>query len=190
MTDQPISMTAEEFVAELEGGSLEAEQGAIAPIVLFGLAKGSGDNPDALLFSHGTRCGDWVEVPLSQIEQVEVLKTVRCRDHSHPLVQIHLKLPDDGFWIWALAKTPAGPVGGRPPEGEIRGPRRIVRRQRSTPLRFGSNGGIDGAIPIASGMTGGCADVSDYEIDSSGQVWCLDWCWEHDGYTESAFHMC
>jgi hypothetical protein len=176
MEGQTRSLTPAEFVTELSSGALDA----VPPggLVLSGMAKPAEGNDQAILFAHGTSCTDWVEIPVAQIESVEVLRTVRCRDHAHPLVKLHLKAPqsDEGMVFAALTRSLAGRVGGQ---------RRIVRRPKSPSL-----GNLSGAVPAASGMTGGCADVNDYEIDGDGQVWCLDWCWEHDGYTEAAFSKC
>ncbi|MEA2372022.1 MAG: hypothetical protein QOH12_2416 [Solirubrobacteraceae bacterium] len=177
-------MAPGEFLTELSSGALEGPATGDGSIVLSGIAKPADGNDQVILFAHGTSCADWVEVPLSQIERVEVVRTVRCRDHSHPLVKLHLKAPqsEEGVLFAALARTPAG--------AEVGGRRRTVRRQRATPFRSGWNGGPAGIIAPAKGMTGGCAEVSDYEIDASGQIYCLDWCWEHDGYTESSFYQC
>lgn len=184
MEGQPRSMAPDEFLTELRSGALEGPATSDASVVVSGIAKTADGNEQAILFAHGTSCADWVEVPLSQIERVELVRTVRCRDHSHPLVKLHLKAPqsEEGLLFAALARTPAGAEAG--------GQRRTVRRPRATPFRSGPNGGREGIKFGARGMTGGCAEVSDYEIDASGQIWCLDWCWEHDDYTESSFYSC
>ena len=175
MDGQPRSMTPAEFVTELGSGALDAVPSGGA-LVLSGMAKPAEGNDQAILFAHGTSCADWVEIPVAQIESVEVLRTVRCRDHAHPLVKLHLKAPqsDEGMVFAALTRSLAGRVGGQ---------RRIVRRPKSPGL-----GNLSGAVTAVDG--GGCAAVSDYEIDAAGQIWCLDWCWEHDGYTEAAFSHC
>ena len=115
MEGQPRSMAPGEFLAELSSGGLEGPATSDASIVLSGIAKPADGNDQVILFAHGTSCADWVEVPLSQIERVEVMRTVRCRDHSHPLVKLHLKAPqsEEGVLFAALARTPAGAeVGG------------------------------------------------------------------------------
>jgi hypothetical protein len=44
-------------------------------------------------FALGGKCSGWVTIPLEFVEDVEVLRSVTCKDHSHPLVSLKLKSP-------------------------------------------------------------------------------------------------
>ena len=46
-----------------------------------------------LLFASRGDCDNWTPIPVEGIEEVEVLDSVPCRDHTHPLVSIRLKEP-------------------------------------------------------------------------------------------------
>lgn len=61
-------------------------------IVRVGMAK-KDEKGTAILFSEGTACEKWISIPSELIEEVEVLTTVACKDHEHPLVSIRFKEP-------------------------------------------------------------------------------------------------
>ena len=62
-----------------------------APISLVGMAKKS--EGKAFQFALGGNCSGWVTIPLEFVEDVEVLRSVTCKDHSRPLVSLKLKSP-------------------------------------------------------------------------------------------------
>jgi hypothetical protein len=83
-----ISFSAADFVAKLRAGEF-----ASAPLTTTGLVKLSEDDGDALLFAHANDCSNWVKIPVSLLESVEFLRTMPCKDHSHPLVTLLFRAP-------------------------------------------------------------------------------------------------
>src|SRR5438874_2049401 len=81
--------TATDFVKALSEGGLHRS------IVREGMVKLIDGDQGAILFSEGTTCQTWVRVPLSLIERVEYRSNVRCQEHEHPFVRLHLKAPAD-----------------------------------------------------------------------------------------------
>ena len=79
-----------------------SEGGLREPILKTGMVKQDESSPDALLFSEGGSCASWTKIPLDLIEQIEFIRTVRCRDHEHPLVRLHLKEPDPANTVAAV----------------------------------------------------------------------------------------
>jgi hypothetical protein len=80
------------------------------PIVLYGMVKPAKDDDDYLLFAYGYVCENWLRIPLSSIENITVLSSVRCDDHKHPLVFLVLKQPqtDEGRLFSYLGQTTSG----------------------------------------------------------------------------------
>jgi hypothetical protein len=90
------ALTPDDFFEKLHEGSL----GAAVPVRLTGMVKKSEGKERAIEFAPGGNCSGWITIPLEFIEEVEVLRMVRCKDHSHPLVKLSLKAP----------KTPEGKI--------------------------------------------------------------------------------
>jgi hypothetical protein len=88
-----------EFLTKLQEGQIGR------PIVFTGMAKANDQCDDELLFAHASNCENWIRIPLSSILQVEVLDIVPCKDHTHPLVRLHLKRPEteEGILFSSLA---------------------------------------------------------------------------------------
>jgi hypothetical protein len=85
----PKSMSPEELVRTLNEGGFKPA------IVRSGLVKVNADDQNSLMFSEGRGCHAWTRIPLDAIESVEYESLVRCHDHQHPFVQLHLKAPTD-----------------------------------------------------------------------------------------------
>jgi hypothetical protein len=85
----PDVFTGQEFANSLSTRQLKRS------IVKVGMAKKSDDSPDTILFVEGRKCGEWVSIPVSIIEQVTLLGNITCRDHVHPLVEIRFKEPEN-----------------------------------------------------------------------------------------------
>jgi hypothetical protein len=85
--------TADEFLKRLNSGTLRT------PLICEGFAKSVEGSRDEFLFSPGVSCEEWTKIPVKIIEKVEFIEEHSCRDHSHPLVQIHFNEPqgDDPF---------------------------------------------------------------------------------------------
>jgi hypothetical protein len=64
-----------------------------APISLVGMAKKSEGKGKAFQFALGGNCSGWVTSSLEFVEDVEVLRSVTFKGHSHPLVSLKLKSP-------------------------------------------------------------------------------------------------
>src|SRR5918912_481342 len=60
--------------------------------VYVGMVKAS-DKEDHIAFAPGS-CDEWIDVPAELIGDVEVLRHVPCREHSHPLVRMKLTIDE------------------------------------------------------------------------------------------------
>jgi len=160
MANETQSFAPEEFLARLARGEISR------PIVFTGMVKRSEDDSACLLFARGN-CTNWIKIPLSSIEQIEVLDIVPCKDHTHPLVKLRLKRPqtDEGILFSSLTQLASSSGSGDGPASLVR--HRVIRRGRGN---RGTSGSVTRADP-------GCNDV---EIDDAG-VWC---------FVESSEHFC
>jgi len=80
--------TVQEFIDQLRRDEITT------PLTVTGMVKVSEDSQTELMFAPGTRCLDWLLVPVASVESVEVLDVVPCDDHTHPLVTLTLKAPE------------------------------------------------------------------------------------------------
>lgn len=92
------SLTANDIFEQLYGASNSS-------LVFTGLIDKSDDDPSMIRFARGLDCQQWKKIPTSAIEKVQFVQTVRCKDHSHPLVHLFLKEPQspDGHAFAAVA---------------------------------------------------------------------------------------
>lgn len=79
------TFTADEFLKWLNDGALRI------PLVCEGFAKPIENDREAFHFAPGTSCEEWTKIPLAMVEKVDLIGERSCRDHSHPLVQLHFK---------------------------------------------------------------------------------------------------
>jgi hypothetical protein len=86
---KPQSLTAAEFFESLQQDNLITA----VPITLIGMVKKSEGKEKTIQFALGGNCSNWATIPLELIEDVEIIKTVTCKDHTHPLVRLNLKTP-------------------------------------------------------------------------------------------------
>src|SRR5262245_57638283 len=84
------SLPPGEFLARLTANELPDP----VDVTIIGLAKTDEKSSQVIQFSTSLNCGTWLPLPIEIVESVEHVKTVRCKDHSHPLVKIKLKQPD------------------------------------------------------------------------------------------------
>ena len=86
-----------DFAMKLMADELEAEPA----IVLRGFAKKA---DQANIDFASMDCTSWIRIPVSSISRVEFLRVARCKDHTHPLVDVYLKPPEstDGRLYVAL----------------------------------------------------------------------------------------
>lgn len=80
--------SGEEIVEAIRAGEMKPQA------VLAGLAKVDDEDAGVLLHS-SDGCRTWNRIPVDLIERVDHLTTVRCKDHSHPFVRIHLREIED-----------------------------------------------------------------------------------------------
>lgn len=89
MKKESQSLTADEFFESLHEDKLSTA----VPICLTGMVKKSEGKEKTIQFAPGGSCSHWTTIPLELIENVEVIRIVPCKDHTHPLVRLHLKTP-------------------------------------------------------------------------------------------------
>ena len=89
MEKKSQSLTATELFESLQQDKLITT----ASVTLIGMVKKSEAKEKAIEFAPGGNCSSWVTIPLEFIEDVEILKFVPCKDHTHPLVRLNLKTP-------------------------------------------------------------------------------------------------
>lgn len=76
-------LTPADFAQRLKKGTL------IPSTVLIGLVKDV-DGGDAYIHFSPDGCASWIRIPTSLVDGVRLIRHVRCGDHSHPLVELHL----------------------------------------------------------------------------------------------------
>jgi hypothetical protein len=71
---------------------------------VIGMVKKSGGQEKTIEFAAGMKCSGWVTTPIELIDNVELIQTVPCEDHSHPLVKLNLKAPrsPEGKLLYAI----------------------------------------------------------------------------------------
>lgn len=79
-------------------------------VTVYGLVKLIDDSPSVLQFSDSLRCESWLTMPIEIVESINHLKTVTCKDHEHPLVELKFKQPDEArqdvaFVLALLSRT-------------------------------------------------------------------------------------
>lgn len=66
--------------------------GKLAPAVEFaGMVKPGDEKTDYIQFSR--ECLTWIPIPISMIEEINLLGVKQCRDHKHEVAQIRFKEP-------------------------------------------------------------------------------------------------
>ena len=84
------SYSPDEFRTRLASNELPA----VGEPVLHGLARTTDGSTSTIEFSTSRSCDDWLTVPTDLIESIDHLGTVKCQDHTHPLVRLQLQRPD------------------------------------------------------------------------------------------------
>ena len=82
------SFSPQDFITQMQTGRIATTIG------LTGIVKMNPDRESSLVFSASGECQNWIPVPTEWIETVEYLGESVCRDHSHPLVKLHIRQPD------------------------------------------------------------------------------------------------
>lgn len=86
MENTSSSMSADQLFERLRDDKLDFAQ----PTAIQGMVKKANSAERVIEFAPGN-CDHWISVPLERIENVEFISQMRCKDHSHPYVRLHLK---------------------------------------------------------------------------------------------------
>ena len=78
------SLSPDDFCQKLNEGTL----GTAVPVRLTGMVKKHEGKEKAVQFAPGANCSVWVTIPLEFIEDVEVLRIVRCKRSFAPPGQV------------------------------------------------------------------------------------------------------
>jgi hypothetical protein len=107
------SLTAAELFERLQCDTLLTA----VPVSVVGMVKKSEGKEKTIQFAPQGNCGNWVTIPLELIEDAEILGTVPCKDHAHPLVRLDLKTPTtpEGKIFAALLKATQSTFQEMPP---------------------------------------------------------------------------
>lgn len=89
MKEKLESLTAADFFEKLQQDKIETSK----KISIIGMVKKSEGEQKTIEFAHGGNCSNWVTIPLELIEDVEIMETISCKDHTHPLVKLNLITP-------------------------------------------------------------------------------------------------
>ena len=80
--------TLEQFLKDLAGNTL----GRIEHVAM---VKPDDGKSGGLLVAVQPGCERWIPLPAAVIDRVEYLETARCKDHTHPLVRLTLRMPPE-----------------------------------------------------------------------------------------------
>jgi len=173
MATGTTKLTAHEFVDQLRHDEIRPQ------LTLTGMVKTPDDDDTQLLFAFGTSCADWTSVPLDSIETVEVLDSVPCKDHAHPLVNLTLRKPEssEGDMFTALlaaaVKRQATGLGSRS---------LLEPGARGTRARYAKLSRPDVILGPKTPNPGGCAAAcNEFEIFDDGVIRPLTSCRDYGG---------
>ena len=99
-------LTGPEFLKRLAAGTLHS------PLVREGFARPVEGRHESFLFSSGTSCEGWTEIPCEVVQKVEFLGEHSCSDHSHPLIRNSLQ---GAIGRRAVRDRPLRPASGLEP---------------------------------------------------------------------------
>jgi hypothetical protein len=107
MENETEILTTAEFFEKLQQDKLSTP----LPFGILGMVKKTEGKERTIAFAPGVHCSNWVTIPLEFIETVEMIRTIPCKDHSHPLVKLNMKTPKtpEGKMFFAMLEgmTPA-----------------------------------------------------------------------------------
>ena len=158
-----MALSANESLEQLHDDKLNLP----APLALVGMVKKSEGKGKAFQFALGGNCSGWVTIPLELVEDVEVLRTVTCKDHSHPLVNLKLKAPrtPEGKLFAAMLEGMQSATPPRHPH--LATPRSAVGGRRSSAY---------GPMAIESGCRKVCGPAVCPNPTGPGTIWFTE-CW-------------
>lgn len=169
-------LSADNFFDKLQKDTLEAS----IPFSVVGMVKKAEGKEKAIEFAPGGNCSNWIKIPLEFIEDAEVLKTVSCKDHSHPLVKLNMKTP----------KTAEGKIFLGLLEGMKQGSARMEQPHQLSRSGYGRSNTQPGSRRTFSrmvnqgrgevgGINGGLNDWGNCRV-LEYQCTCVEW--EHRGF--------
>lgn len=82
--------SATDFIQRLSSNDLPDNDA----LSIAGLVKPDDSGGDYISFAPSTSCERWLTLPADLIEDITHLRSMKCKDHHHPLVKIRLKQPD------------------------------------------------------------------------------------------------
>jgi hypothetical protein len=140
---------------------------APAPLTLVGMVKKSAGKEASFQFAPGGNCTNWVTIPLELIEGVEVIRTITCKDHSHPLITLSLKSPKtpEGKVFFAILQGMKSSTGGTRPSV----PTGTMAMSRGLGGRFGT-------LEPGHNCRTVCAPAVCPNPSGHGTIWCTE-CW-------------
>ncbi len=96
MAKKPLSV--DDIFDQLHGSSNSS-------LAFTGLIDRVADDDQSISFARASHDQDWVTIPTSMIEKVQLIQNVRSKDRSHPLVHLVMKQPqtEEGRAFAALA---------------------------------------------------------------------------------------
>jgi hypothetical protein len=155
------SYSPSEFLESLKRNELKQ------PTALRGMVKAADDDPKSLMFVPGTACRSWTKIPLALIDSIQFVRNVPCKDHTHPLVVLHLAEPktDEGEMMLSLLQAFVSTEKPRRPGRVVRGP------------RASGAAGADASVRTHGSW---CDTIPEYDVDIDGNIWCLVYCWESE----------
>ena len=96
-----------EFIKELSQGDLTAG------VSVIGGVKEAENSQESFFFSPNFACENWVEVPLSLVQDgsIKIVDEFRCKDHEHPIISFILIKPKskDGAALYNILRHVLSP---------------------------------------------------------------------------------
>jgi len=181
MKEKSESLSAADFFEKLQHDKLDDLQ----TFSITGMVKKSEGKDKKIEFAPGGNCSHWVTIPLDLIEDVEMIKTIPCKDHSHPLVKLNMKNPKtpEGKIFLALLEGMKQRNEGHQPQPGMQAPWPTHPKSSPSMRRspgFGASqfgGSRLGGIGIGGGLGYGC---SEYGCTCTGVFDCIQMCEETD----------
>ena len=154
MKEKTGSLTAADFFEKLQHDKLDTT----APLYLMGMVKKSEREGKTIDFAPGGDCSNWVTIPLELIDDVEIMKTISCKDHTHPLVKLNMKKPSttEGKIFLALLEAMKNWTSEKVNNQDSISPASNVSMKRRPPIHRGGFGGVNGTT-LGFWKEAGCA---------------------------------
>ena len=114
-----VTYSADDFVRKLS--SQEGLPQPYPPISRTGLVDPDIESgSEEIRFAPGTQCSNWIEVPLSMIDEVDHLGYQLCNEREYPHVRLRLKpTTDEGRVLANLLQRGTEPVPMMPPNRPV-----------------------------------------------------------------------